>query len=195
MGRLMEEAHATGLRRPNLYLVGFMGTGKSSVGRAVAELLGMDFMDSDSAIEGRAGRRVREIFEQEGEAAFRTMEREFVETGHPAQGCVVACGGGLVLGSGIPERLRERGVVVCLFATAETVYQRTRNGARPLLNVADPQARIAELLAQREPVYRACGPGVATDRRPLRDVAEHVVRVYGREVRERFPQSAAASGD
>ena len=81
----------------NLYLVGFMGTGKSTVGRQVARQMGFEFIDSDHEIERRQGQPVSQIFAEQGEAKFRALEREFIEHGHPAQKCVVSCGGGLVV--------------------------------------------------------------------------------------------------
>src|SRR4051812_7704562 len=85
----------------NLYLVGFMGTGKSTVGRQVARQLGFQFLDSDHEIERLQGKPVARIFAEEGEAKFRTLEREFIERGHPADRCIVACGGGLVVPPGM----------------------------------------------------------------------------------------------
>src|SRR6185312_3665550 len=108
----------------NLYLVGFMGTGKSTVGRAAAQRLGFDFVDSDHEIERKAGKTIAEIFAQDGEPAFRAAEREFVEGGHAPRRLVVACGGGLVVQPGLAELLAERGVIVCLHASAETILAR-----------------------------------------------------------------------
>src|ERR1035438_5655508 len=88
---------------PNLYLAGFMGTGKSALGRRLAELERLRFIDSDEVISHATGKSVAEIFAEEGEAEFRRREREFVEGGHPARGCVVALGGGLVTQPGIIE--------------------------------------------------------------------------------------------
>lgn len=166
----------------NLYLVGFMGTGKSTVGRLVARQLGFEFIDSDQEIERRQGRPVSQIFAEQGEAAFRAMEREFIEAGHPAQRCVVSCGGGLVVPPGMLELLRRRGVIVCLHAPLETILQRTRHSThRPLLAVENPEQRIRDLYAQREPVYRRAGTMVLTDKRPLREIAAHVLRIYRQE--------------
>lgn len=167
---------------PNLYLIGFMGTGKSSVGREVAKRLQMRFIDSDWAIEQRAGKSIAEIFETSGEAYFRRLERDFIETGHPPANCIVSCGGGLPLQPGMPELLMARGIVICLFARAETILQRTmQSDRRPLLQVEDPEARIRTLLAEREPVYMRCGIGVYADGRQLADVVNNVQRVYRRE--------------
>jgi shikimate kinase len=181
----------------NLYLVGFMATGKSTVGRALAYRLGYDFFDSDFEIEKRCGVPVREIFEREGEDAFRRYEREFIESGHPESGCVVACGGGLVTRPGMIELIKEKGVVICLYATSQTVMQRTQgNKSRPLLDCADPEKRIRELMEAREPFYRRAGTLVLTDNRGLTDVVEHLKRVYIREAgafarKEREKRSAS----
>lgn len=172
----------------NLYLVGFMGTGKTTVGRALAARLHLQLIDVDAEIERRAGVTIPEIFRTQGEAAFRALEREFIETGHPAGGCVVSCGGGLVVQPGMIEALRRRGVVVCLTARPETILARTQsNKNRPLLDAEDPLARIRDLLEQREPAYRAAGTQVLTDLRPLPEVVAHVQRIYQREAREWRP--------
>ncbi len=166
----------------NLYLVGFMGTGKSTIGRAVAQRLGFRLLDSDHEIERLQGKSIPEIFAQQGEPAFRGMERQFVDGGHPADRTVVACGGGLVVQAGILDLLRAKGVVICLHASLATVLERTqRNRNRPLLDVADPSERIRTLYAVREPIYKRAGTVILTDSRPLNDIVAHVVRAWRRE--------------
>lgn len=163
----------------NLYLVGFMGTGKSTVGRLVARQMGFEFVDSDHEIEKKQGRPVSQIFAEQGETAFRAMEREFVEHGHPAKRCVVSCGGGLIVPPGMVDLIRARGVVVCMHAPIETIIQRTIHAThRPLLAVENPEQRLRELYAQREALYRRSGTMVLTDKRPLREIVAHVLRVY-----------------
>ena len=170
--------------KPNLYLVGFMGTGKTAVGRSVAQRLGFEFIDSDHEIERVEGRSIPGIFETDGEAAFRKMERAFMESGHAASGKVVSCGGGLVVQAGMLELLKSKGPVVCLLASPETIFERTsKSDNRPLLKSDDPLARIRKLLAKREPIYRKAGTEVLTDGRSINDVAAHVIRVYKRECR------------
>jgi shikimate kinase len=165
----------------NLYLVGFMGTGKSTIGRAVAQRLGHEFLDSDHEIERLEEMTVPEIFTSKGEAHFRERELEFVEQGHPAKRTVVACGGGLVVQDGMLERLRQKGILICLQASLETVLKRTStNQNRPLLQVDDPMQRIRDLYAQREPIYRQAGAVILTDHRPTKDIIAHVMRVYRR---------------
>ncbi|HVU16287.1 MAG TPA: shikimate kinase [Candidatus Didemnitutus sp.] len=174
--------------RVNLYLVGFTGTGKTTVGRQVARQLGMEFLDSDHEIERAAGRTVTEIFSQEGEPGFRERECAFVEGGHAERGCVVACGGGLIVPPGMLEKVRARGIVICLHASLETVIERTaRSVHRPLLDGEDREQKVRALYGPREAIYRQAGTMVLTDRRPLRDIVAHVVRVYEREARDRRP--------
>jgi shikimate kinase len=166
----------------NLYLVGFMGTGKTTVGRAVAHKLGFALLDSDQEIERLRGKTIADIFAQEGEPAFRVMERDFVERGHPASRAVVSCGGGLVVQPGMLELLQTKGVVVCLHASVETILARTaRHRNRPLLEVEDPEARVRALYAQREPVYKRSGTVILTDARPLPDIVAHVLRAWRRD--------------
>ena len=167
------------ISQPNLYLVGFMASGKSAAGRVVASKLGFRLIDSDQAIEEQAGKTITEIFEDEGEEAFRQKERSFIESGHPASGCVVSCGGGLVVPPGMAELVASKGVAICLSAKPETILARTQGRSnRPLLNVPDPETRIRKLLAEREPRYQAVGNVVSTDDRTLAEVTAHVMRIY-----------------
>jgi shikimate kinase len=166
----------------NLYFVGFMGTGKTTIGRAVSQRLGFELLDSDHEIERTTGKTIPQIFEQDGEPAFRRMEREFVDHGHPAERCVVACGGGLVVQPGMLPLLKSKGVIMCLHASLETILKRTQgNRNRPLINVDDPMERLRSLYQQREPIYRQAGTVILTDGRPLNDIVAHVMRAYRRE--------------
>jgi shikimate kinase len=159
-------------RDVNLYLVGFMGTGKTTIGRIVAHRLGFALLDSDHEIERRQGKTVPQIFASDGERA------------------VVACGGGLVVQPGMSATLREKGVVICLHASLETILRRTQgNRNRPLLNVEDPMERIRTLFAIREPIYSKAGTVILTDGRPMLDIVQHVLRAYRREAAE-FARSA-----
>jgi shikimate kinase len=160
-----------------------MGTGKTTVGRAVAHRIGFKCVDSDHEIEKSVGKSVAEIFAADGEPAFRLLERKFVEEGHADDRLVVACGGGLVVQPGMRELLASRGVVVCLHASIETILARTarHSATRPLLDVADPDARARSLYAEREAIYRKSGTVILTDGRPLNEIAAHVVRVWRRE--------------
>jgi shikimate kinase len=166
----------------NLYLVGFMGTGKTTVGRAVAQRIGFDCIDTDHEIEREQDRTIAQIFAKDGEAAFRAMERRFIQTDARTSRTVVACGGGLVIAPGMADMLKSRGVVVCLHASIETILARTsRHRTRPLLDVGDPDAQARALFAKREPIYRSVGTLILTDSRPLSDIVAHVMRVWKRE--------------
>jgi shikimate kinase len=138
-----------------LVLIGFMGTGKSSVGQQLAKLLQYDFIDTDQLIEARQGRSITAIFETEGEAGFRRMEADLARELSALDRVVIATGGGFPLSSGNIEVLRETGVIILLTAAPETIYQRVKNERhRPLLADADPLARIVGLLETRAAVYR-----------------------------------------
>jgi shikimate kinase len=166
----------------NLYLVGFMGTGKSTVGRAVAQKIDFTLLDSDHEIEAKQGRTISDIFAGQGEAAFRTMERDFIAQGHPAVRTVVSCGGGLVVQPGMLALLKSKGVVVCLHASIETILARTaRQHHRPLLVAENPEERIRTLYAQREAIYKQSGTVILTDARPLHDIVAHVMRAWRRD--------------
>ena len=183
------------IRDVNLYLVGFMGTGKTTIGRAAAHRLGFQLIDSDHEIERIRGASVADIFSREGEAAFRALEREFILQGHPDSGCVIACGGGLVVQPGLLDELKRRGVVACLHASIETILKRTQgNRTRPLLNgEADPLVRIRELYHAREPIYRRAGTVILTDARPMTDIIAHLMRSYRREADDWRRSHAGAS--
>lgn len=172
-------------KQPNLILTGFMGTGKSSVGRLIAHLCHRPFFDTDKEIERRTHRKIKEIFAEEGEAAFRELERRCVEEWLPSGGAIIATGGGILTSEGMTERLRANGVVVTLFASPETIYARTRNGNRPLLQTEDPIAKIRELLAIREKGYLSAGIGVLTDGGTMLELAQKIIRIYRRECRAR----------
>src|SRR3954463_765824 len=175
-------AHAMDAADVNLYLVGFMGTGKTTVGRAVAHKLGFNAMDSDHEIERQQGKLIPDIFAQDGEPAFRAMERAFIENGHPSERTLVACGGGLVVQPGMLALLKSKGVVVCLHASIETILARTaRHRNRPLLDVENPEERVRTLYAAREPIYKQSGTVILTDSRPLQDIVAHVTRAWRRD--------------
>ncbi|WP_124078578.1 shikimate kinase [Pigmentiphaga humi] len=131
-----------------------MGAGKTTIGRGLARALSREFIDVDHVLEARCGVRVPIIFDLEGEAGFRRRETLALDECSRVSGAVLATGGGAVLAEENRRMLRARGVVVYLRARADELYQRTRHDRnRPLLQTADPLARIGELLRQREPLY------------------------------------------
>lgn len=156
-----------------------MGVGKSAIGRRVARELGFRFIDSDDQIEKAQKKKIPAIFADEGEPHFRKLEREFIESGHPDTDCVISCGGGLVIQDGMKELLKQKGVVICLFASAESIVERTsRNKNRPLLNVEDPEEKVRQLLKEREPIYMDSGACITTEGRTIPEVVNHMVRTY-----------------
>jgi shikimate kinase len=163
----------------NLALIGFMGTGKSSVGRLAAQTLHFTFMDTDQVIEAWAGKTITDIFQQEGESAFREWERRVVEDLTHRKKTVIATGGGLPANEANLASLKTHSLLVCLWASPETIFERVRSHAhRPLLNDADPLAKIRDLLAVREPYYRQADVLVNTERRNLREVAAQVMHQF-----------------
>lgn len=137
-----------------LFLVGMMGAGKTTIGRNLARILNREFVDLDHELEARCGVRVSLIFDIEGEEGFRKRETAVLEECSRRPGIVLATGGGAVLAAENRRYLKERGVVVYLRASAHELYRRVaRDRNRPLLQTADPLARIQELLKEREPLY------------------------------------------
>jgi shikimate kinase len=139
----------------NVYLVGLMGAGKTTVGRMLAKRLKSHFFDSDHEIESRCGVKIPVIFEIEGEAGFRAREVQAIDELTALQGIVLATGGGSVLAEANRQRLTARGTVVYLRASPEDLFQRVcHDRNRPLLATADPRGRLRELFEERDPLYR-----------------------------------------
>jgi shikimate kinase len=138
-----------------IILIGLPGCGKSTVGKHLARRLQQPFLDSDQAIELRLGCSIREFFEREGEARFRDIEQEVITQLCAEAPGVLATGGGAVLRSANRDALRAAGMVVYLQSQPEDLMRRLRHDQkRPLLQVADPMARLRELFSQRDPLYR-----------------------------------------
>jgi len=160
----------------NIALIGFMGTGKSSVGRLVADTLHYTFLDTDDVLVARAGRSIADIFAQEGEAVFRERERRLVEEIARRTRTIISTGGGLPVDPANMASLKTHALVVCLWASAEKIWERVRNQShRPLLNEPDPLAKIRSLLAEREPFYREADVLVNTEMRSIKEVAHQVI--------------------
>ncbi len=150
------------LHRGNLYLVGLPGAGKSTLGRQLARRLGKRFVDCDHELEAHTGVAIPTIFEMEGEAAFREREAQTLEHLALLENVVLSTGGGVVLRPDNRERLKANGTVLYLHVDPEVLFERVRHARhRPLLAVGDPRARLDELYAQRDALYR--------------EVADHVV--------------------
>ncbi len=154
-------------QRNNIFLVGMMGAGKSAVGRQLAARLQRVFVDSDHEIQARTGVSIPVIFEVEGEAGFRRREEQVLDDLSQQDGLVVATGGGAVLSDLTRSRFRQRGLTIYLHAKAHDLWLRTRNDRnRPLLDCADPRARLEELLVVRDPLYREVADLIVETGRP-----------------------------
>jgi len=160
----------------NLALVGFMGTGKTSVGRLVAEQLHFEFLDTDDLIQTRTGRTIADIFAKDGEPAFRALERQVVSELAARSKTMISTGGGLPTNSENLAALKIHALVICLWASPEKIWERVRyQSHRPLLHDPNPQKKIRELLALREPFYKQADVLINTDQRSAREVAQQIV--------------------
>lgn len=160
----------------NVVLIGFMGTGKSVVGRLLAQRLGRPFVDVDALIEREAGRPIRKIFAEAGEPAFRDLERGMIQRVTQRDGQVIATGGGAVLDDRNVEALKRNGWLVWLKAAPDVILQRVGDTSnRPLLNVGDPRARVSELLGLREAFYAKADAVVDTSQQSVEQVADEIL--------------------
>ncbi len=162
----------------NIVLTGFMGTGKSSVGRLLARDLSMTFLDLDDLIEREAGMPIKEIFSNFGEARFRELEKEAigrVVSGEFGGGMVLATGGGAVVDAESRALLKNWGALVCLCASVETILDRTaRTVDRPLLERGDREAEVRRLLQEREDAYKDCEMILDTTKDSITDVVRKI---------------------
>jgi shikimate kinase len=140
--------------RGNLFLVGMMGAGKTTVGRSLASRLQMRFVDTDKVLVERTGVPVTTIFEIEGEEGFRRRESTVLAEAASGEDCVIATGGGAILAPANRELMRQRGTVIYLRARLESLWQRMRNDTtRPLLATPDPRGTLEKLMLERDPLY------------------------------------------
>jgi 3-dehydroquinate synthase len=177
---------------PNIFLVGLMGSGKTTIGRALAKKLQKRFIDADHEIESRTGASIPLIFEIEGEDSFRQREADVIADLTTQEGIVLATGGGAILNAESRAFLRERGVVVYLRASVSSIIQRTSHDKnRPLLQTADPKARIEELARQRGPFYEEVAHiTIETGRPNVQSVVQNILTQLAQ--RGDFPASAVA---
>lgn len=166
------------MSQQNIFLIGPMGAGKTTIGRRLAQLQGMRFVDSDHEIERRTGVDIPFIFEKEGEAGFRRREAEVIDELTRTEGLVLATGGGVVMNPDNRRNLSARGLVVYLHTTVDQQLDRTRrSNKRPLLQTPNPRERLEALMAEREPLYREIADLVIITRgRYVRRLAQKVLR-------------------
>ena len=160
----------------NIYLVGFMGTGKTAVGRALAKKLKVQLVDIDDLIVKKENRSINDIFSQSKEPYFRKLEQETLREIALGNGQVVACGGGIVINPDNIAIMKKSGTMIGLTARPEIIYERIKRAShRPLLKVADPQEKIKELLALRKPYYEQAHVVIDTSSLSVQEVAQHIV--------------------
>ena len=160
----------------NIVLIGFMGTGKSAIGKKLAQRLRMGYLDTDELIEKREKRKIFQIFQEKGEGYFRKVETQVVKEVASRDNNVIATGGGVVLKEENVAALRKNGLIICLSADPETIWRRTANDSkRPLLEGKDPRKRIEDLLKTRKPYYQKADFTIETSKLSDEEVVERII--------------------
>ncbi len=162
----------------HIFLIGFMGSGKSTDGRTLAEMTGADLIEMDDEIRKDMNMEITEIFDKYGEPYFRELETDLLRDIRDRAPAIVSCGGGAVLKSGNAAIMKEKGVIVLLDATPETIYERVCDSTdRPVLNGNMNVEYITDLMDRRRPAYEeAADITVVTDFRSSRDICEEILR-------------------
>lgn len=174
----------------NIYLVGFMGTGKTSVGKELAKKMKWKFLDLDELIELREKRAIRDIFAKDGESYFRRLESRVLGDVAKEKAFVVACGGGIVINPANIKAMKGSGTMVCLTASPEVILERTSSQAhRPLLNVKDPKKQIDHLLKLRAAYYAQADKTVNTSKISVKQVVAKVLKNAKRDTRSHGTKS------
>lgn len=170
----------------NIYLLGFMATGKTSVGRKLAKMKKWRFLDLDDLIELRQRMTISDIFAKKGEAYFRSVEKNILREVSKEKRFVIACGGGIVLNKENIAVMKQTGKLICLEASVEAILKRARgSSARPLLNVDDQKERIVSLLAFRKPFYRQVDHTIDTSKLSEDQVAKKIAALLKRKGRSK----------
>ena len=169
----------------NIFLIGPMGVGKTTIGRHIAEILKMTFIDSDHEIEERTGVSIPWIFEYEGEAGFRKREHAMIDELTKHHNLILSTGGGVVLDIHNRKHLQSRGIVIYLSASIDSLLERTaHNQNRPLLQTTNPRERLETLLKQRHPLYTAIADTIIdTENKSIRQVVKMVLK-YLKEIEQ-----------
>ena len=162
----------------NIYLVGFMGTGKTSVGKELAKKKKWQFIDLDELIELKEKRTALEIFAKNGEPYFRKVEKRVLKEVSQEKKFVVACGGGIVLDKGNIKIMKDTGIIICLTASPQIILERTRAYChRPLLNVSHPRKQIELLLKLRSPYYAQADKTIDTSKISIKEVVDKIIKI------------------
>ena len=163
----------------NLYIVGFMGSGKTAVAKKISETTNLKYVEIDELIEKKEGRSINDIFKNSGEDYFRKTEKEAIREIGLDDNQVVSCGGGVVIDKENIRLMKDSGLLICLKAEPEVIYQRIKDQKhRPLLNVDNPQLEIEELLKKRKPFYEKADYVIETGKLSVKQVAEEVINHF-----------------
>lgn len=168
----------------NIFLVGFMASGKTNVGQVLSRLIGWEFVDADVELVNRTGRSIPEIFQEDGEDAFRDLERSLIRELASGSQRVIAMGGGAFVDPDNREQMLSHGMVICLRAEPETIHRRITDGmlggaeSRPLLAGTPPLEHIKELLAQRAESYAEARHAIDTDLLTTEQVAQEALKLF-----------------
>lgn len=162
----------------NIVLTGFMGTGKTEIGKILAERLKKQRLCLDDMIEWKVGKPIADIFTQDGEDYFRKIESEMVQTAARDKEVIIDAGGGAIINELNLKRLKETGIVFCLTASADAIFNRTKNYKhRPLLNVPDPRKKIAQMLLTREKFYKKADYTIDTTCLTMEEAADKIIEI------------------
>jgi len=170
------------IKKSNIALIGFMGTGKTVIGARLAKLLNKGFIELDQLIERKASKSIPQIFAEDGEIRFREYEMELCKEVSQRENVVIACGGGIVLNKVNIDYLKQSSILICLKTTPEVIFQRiSKDGKekRPLLNKPDPKAEIKQLLKFRAPFYNAATEyQIDTSKLSIDQVVEKIRKIF-----------------
>jgi len=166
----------------NIYLVGFMGTGKTEVGKALAKKKKLQFVDLDDLIELREKRTISDIFAQDSELYFRKVEKRVLKEVSREKKFVVACGGGIVLDKDNIKIMKETGIIICLTASPQVILERTSAYRhRPLLSVSNPRKQIELLLKLRAPYYARADKTIDTSKITIKEVVDKILGLLSKK--------------
>lgn len=164
----------------NIVLIGFMGTGKTTIAAKLADKLGMRYVSIDDMIEKKEKRTINEIFTKSGEDYFRDVESAIVREVSIMDGLVIDAGGGVVIREENLVNLKEGGMVICLTADEDTILGRTKKYKhRPLLNVEDPKRKIRDLMKKRAPLYSKADHTIDTGKMTVKQVIDEIIKLAG----------------
>jgi shikimate kinase len=162
----------------NIVLTGFMGTGKSTIGKELSKMLNMKLVDIDAEIEKAQKIKINDIFRIFGEQYFRDIETAMIKKLSRGKNIIISTGGGAVLRDENMEALKEKGIIFCLNASTETIMKRTaRSEDRPLLKVENPKEKISEMLSCRRPFYEKAGIMIETDCKTPSEIAQEIMEI------------------